>query len=264
MAGFYTSTETDAYTNNMLRGGPTMIVPAGFSTRLFVESNSRKKLVAEASGFYYKGYEESGQRYGVDFELSYKPISNLSLSLEPEFSYRQSELQYIDQQHFDPAERYIFGSIDQKTFSASIRIDLILTPEMTLQYWGQPFIASGDYSQFKYITDPKAASFEDRYHIYGDEEITYFEEEDYYSISETESGLNYEIGNPDFNIKEFLSNLVFRWEYRPGSFLYLVWSQTRSTTDSYGYFNFENDFADIWDTPPRNVLMLKVSYRIGR
>jgi len=90
------------------------------------------------------------------------------------------------------------GEIDQKTLSMSLRFDLILTPELSIQFWGQPFIASGDYSDF----------------------------------NESGSGLNYEFGNPEFNIKEFLSNLVFRWEYKPGSFLYLVWLQSRSGSDS--------------------------------
>ncbi len=248
----------------MLRGGPTMIIPGAFSTRISVSSSSRKKLLADLNGFYFKGFEESGIRYGVDFGLTYKPISNLSISIEPEFSYRQSDLQYVDQQHFEGDSRYIFGSIDQKTFSTSLRLDLIITPELTLQFWGQPFIATGDYSRFKYITDPTASQFQDRYHEYGPGEITYMEEDDLYQVDEAGSSLSYEFGNPDFSIKEFLSNMVFRWEYRPGSFLYLVWSQNRSGYDSYGSFNFENDFTGLWNIHPKNVLLLKVSYRFGR
>lgn len=263
-SGFFVDAESDVYSNSVLRGGPTMIIPGGYSTRLFVESSSRKKFVGEISGFYHRGFEDSGIRYGVDLDFTYKPISNLTISVYPEFSYRQSELQYVDQQHFEESSRYIFGSIDQKTFSTSLRLDLILSPELTIQFWGQPFIATGDYSQFKYITDPKAANFQDRFHIYGSEEITFVEGENIYNITESGSGLNYHFGNPDFNFKEFLSNLVFRWEYRPGSFLYLVWSQNRSDSDSYGIFEFENDFRDIWEVHPRNTLMLKVSYRIGR
>ena len=78
------------------------------------------------------------------------------------------------------------------------------------------------------------------------------------------NGLYYDFGNPDFNVKEFLSNLVFRWEYRPGSFLYLVWSQTRSGQDPWGSFQFGEDFGDMWDIHPTNVVLLKLSYRIGR
>ena len=197
-------------------------------------------------------------------EVSYKPISNLSIGLYPEFGTRWSQMQYVDQQEPDGVERYIFGSIDQRTFSMSLRFDLILTPEMTIQFWGQPFIASGDYTDFKYTTDPQADKFTDRFHTYTSQEINYLEDWGVYDVNETATGLNYQIDNPDFNLKEFLSNLVFRWEYRPGSYLYLVWSQTRSGADPWGSFHFGEDFSDMWDIHPTNVVLLKLSYRIGR
>ena len=240
-----------------------MKIPGRTTTSLSISSNSRKKLSFEVDGFMNMGREESSSRFGVDFNITYKPISNLSLSLYPEFSMQKSQLQYVAKRQPDTEERYIFGSINQKTLSMSLRLDLVLTPELTIQFWGQPFIASGDYSDFKYITEPQADQFSDRFHTYGTDEIVYVED-GYYDITETGSGLNYQIGNPDFNVKEFLSNLVFRWEYRPGSYLYLVWSQTRSGYDPYGYFHFGDDFMDMWDAHPTNVLLMKLSYRFGR
>ena len=261
---FHWDIDTDMISNTMLRGGPSICIPGGNSGSLSVGTNSRKKLSFEIDGFYHLGREESSSRYGLDFEITYKPISNLSLSLEPEFSYRKSQLQYVSTEQAEEVDRYIFGSIDQNTLSMSLRLDLVLTPVLTIQYWGQPFIASGEYSDFKYITEPHAEQFTDRFHTYESDEIVYREDDNEYNITETGSGLNYQIGNPDFNVKEFLSNLVFRWEYRPGSFLYLVWSQTRSGYDPYGYFHFGDDFMDMWDEHPTNVLLLKLSYRIGR
>ena len=95
-------------------------------------------------------------------------------------------------------------------------------------------------------------------------EISYDDPSNSYIITEEGTRFNYEIENPDFNVKQFLSNLVFRWEYRPASYLYLVWSQTRSGYDPWGYFHFGDDFMDMWDAHPTNILMMKVSYRIGR
>jgi hypothetical protein len=263
-AGFHWDIDSDITMNSFLRGGPSMILPGGSSTMLFISSSSRKKFSFEMDGFYHRGREEYSMQYGIDLELTYKPISNLSLAFFPEFSVRNSQLQYVSQEHFETEDRYIFGSIDQNTFSMSLRLDLILTPELTIQFWGQPFIASGDYSEFKYITDSHAEQFTGRFHTYGEQEIVFNDEDNQYGISETGSGLTYGFDNPDFNVKEFLSNLVFRWEYRPASFLYLVWSQTRSGYDPWGYFHFGEDFGDMWDIPPTNVIMLKLSYRIGR
>jgi hypothetical protein len=146
----------------------------------------------------------------------------------------------------------------------SLRLDLVLTPEMTIQFWGQPFIASGAYSEFKYVTNPRANRFQDRFQPYHSSELIFLENEGYYDITETGSGLNYQFDNPDFNVKEFLSNLVFRWEYRPGSYFFLVWSQSRSGYDPFGHFHFGDNFMDMWDAHPTNVLLLKLSNRIGR
>ena len=262
--GFFLGMDSEVISNSTLRGGPSMTLPADFNSNLGVSTNQRKKLSFEMGGSLSRGFEESSRRNGIEMELTYKPISNLSISMDPEFGTRWSELQYVDQQEIAGEDRYIFGSIDQKTFSLSFRVDLILTPDMTIQFWGQPFIASGAYSDFKYITDSHADRFDDRYHLYTDQEIDYLEEASVYQVTESGSGLEYQFGNPDFNVKEFLSNLVFRWEYRPGSFLYLVWSQTRSGADPWGYFRFGEDFGDMWDIHPTNVVLLKLSYRIGR
>lgn len=261
---FYVDAETDTHSNSALRGGPTLILPGSFSTSLSLSTSSRKKLEGEIDVDYSHGFDDSGERYGLELGLIYRPISNINLSIFPEFRHRRSELQYIEQRYLDSESRYLMGEINQKTLSMSFRFDLILTPELSIQFWGQPFIASGDYSDFKHITDSKAGQFTDRFHTYTAGEITYHESGNFYAVNESGSGLNYEFGNPDFNIKEFLSNLVFRWEYKPGSFLYLVWSQSRSGSDSYGQLNLGEDFYNIWKIYPRDMIMLKVSYRIGR
>lgn len=262
-AGFFGSLSSEVSANSPLRGGPALKLPGDYSISTFLSTSSTKKLVANFNGSYSRDFENSDQNYSINFGLTYKPFSNLNISLEPGFSYNQNELQYVTQELFDSDERYIFGSIDQKTLSMSLRLDLIITPEITLQFWGQPFIASGNYSDFKYISDPQADEFRNRFLPYTADEIGYIDEDDIYRISEPDNSLNYEFDNPDFNIKEFLSNLVFRWEYRPGSFIYLVWSQNRSGNDSYGRFRLKDDFSDMWDIYPNDVLMLKVSYRLG-
>ncbi len=261
---FRIESESDILTHSALRGGPNLILPGSLNTSLSFSTSSRRKLEGEIDMEYSHGYDDSGNRYGLELELTYRPVSNLSLSIDPEFSHRRSVLQYVDQQSFDTDQRYIFGSIDQKTLSMSLRIDLIITPELTIQFWGQPFIATGDFYDFKHITEPKADHFYDRFHTYHAEEISYDQAGDRYKINETDPALSYEFGNPDFNIKEFLSNLVFRWEYRPGSFIYLVWSQSRSDSNSYGTLHFGDDFTDIWEIHPMDAILLKVSYRIGR
>ena len=113
-------------------------------------------------------------------------------------------------------------------------------------------------------TDPLADEYSDRFHVFNDDEIEHFRDDGYCSVDENQDGVpDFYISYPDFNFKEFKSNLVARWEFRPGSIVYLVWSQGRSGSDSYGDLQLNRDFSDLYDVHPNNVLLVKFSYRFG-
>jgi hypothetical protein len=145
----------------------------------------------------------------------------------------------------------------------SLRINYNITPDLTIQYWGQPFIATGKYSDFKYITDSKANNVSDRYRIYTASELDLTGGK-YYIDENNDGSSDYNFSKPDFNVKEFLSNLVVRWEYSPGSTVYLVWSQNRSGRANDGGFEFSRDFEDLFDIQAHNIFLVKLSYRLGR
>ena len=111
-----------------------------------------------------------------------------------------------------------------------------------MEYYGQPFVSAGKYSQFKKITVPDAENYEDRYHIFSDKEILYDAEAGVYNVDENLDQLTeYFFNNPDFNFQEFCSNLVVRWEYLPGSTLFFVWSQGRNHSAYDGTFSYASD-----------------------
>jgi hypothetical protein len=147
----------------------------------------------------------------------------------------------------------------------SVRLNYNITPDLTIQYWGQPFLAAMDYSRYKAVTDPRAESLADRYHIFTDSEITYDEENNEYYVDENNAGTTtYSFSNPDYNYDEFLSNLVARWEFRPGSTLYLVWSQTRNYYDPTGSFSLDQNLGNLYTAEkPYNVFLIKFTYRFG-
>ena len=252
--------------NSMLRGGPVMKMPSNLNSWYYIGTDSRKKLVFSLSANQSNSMYNSSRNLKFSPKVTYKPINTLSLTLSPSYSVSYDELQYVDQQKYMDKDRYIFGSIDQKVLSLSFRVNFNLTPDLTVQYWGQPFIASGKYYDFKYITNPMASDFSDRFHTYAGQEITYLGKPDdgYYSIDENKDhSEDYTIGKPDFNVKEFLSNLVIRWEYNPGSSVYLVWSQTRSASNSIGEMDVSRNVDDLFSEKPHNVFLIKFSYRFG-
>jgi hypothetical protein len=154
----------------------------------------------------------------------------------------------------------VFGRLHQKTTGLTARVDYTVSPNLTVQFYGAPFISSGRYSEFKRITDPRAADYRDRFHVFAGNEIAYDGNDDAYAVDEgADGGVDYRIDNPDFNFREFNSNLVVRWEFQPGSLLYLVWSQARVDFVRDGRFNLGDDVDDLFSVHPRNIFLVKVS-----
>lgn len=250
---------------SILRGGPVMKTPGNTTARIGFNTDNRKKLVFNASynTTVYKG--NCAEEYNYGMGMSYKPTNWLVVSFNPGFSKSYSELQYVTGGNVNGEDKYIFASIDRRTVSTSFRINLNLSPDLTLQYWGQPFFATGRYYDQKLITNPLATHFSDRFHTFSAGQIKH--EGDSYNIDENSDGAtDYSFDNRDFNFQEFLSNLVVRWEYNPGSSVYLVWSQTRSTSGNSGNLDIMNDLGNLFssgDNKPHNVFLIKFTYRFG-
>jgi hypothetical protein len=140
-----------------------------------------------------------------------------------------------------------------------------ITPDLTLQYYGQPYITRPVYNHFAYVTNPLAKKLKDRYSVFNNGEIT--EANGKYLVDEQKDGIvDYSFSKPDFNFVQFRSNFVVRWEYKHGSELYLVWSQSNTPEADADLENdvpvpkslFRNAF-DNQDT--RNIFLVKWTYR---
>lgn len=248
-----------------LRGGPSLLIPSSYGGWLFYETNESKKFVF--SLFYQnitKYLSTAGFNKGYELGFTYRPTKSVNLGINANYSINKDELQYVGIFTYGINKDYLLANIDQHTLGISFRVNWNLTPDLSLQFWGQPFISSGKYTQFKKIIDPRNENYYNRFHILGSSEIQYSQLENIYSVSFTNSEPIYSFTNPNFSVKEFLANLVLRWEYKPGSTFYLVWSQNRSRYDENSYFNVSNNFDELFNKIPNNVFLIKFSYRIGK
>ena len=142
----------------------------------------------------------------------------------------------------------------------SLRINYTITPDLTVQYWGQPFSGDIKFSDYKIILDPNADNFSDRFHTFTQSEIT--RSGDTWSVDNGE--YNFDFSDPGFKSNEWLSNLVIRWEFRPGSTAYLVWSQTREYAGGPGAYSLRENLDYLFTNKKAdNIFMIKFSYRIG-
>jgi hypothetical protein len=252
--------ESNSISNTALWGGPSIKLPGNSNTYIFVGSNSTKKFYVETSFYTNEGKYNSTKSVGMDMSVNYRPMDNLSISLSPNYSLYMDKLQRIDNLTYKNESRYIFGTIDQKAVSITARIDFNITPDLTIQFYGSPFATAGEYSEIKYITNPKADNFSDRFKIYGNE-LSLSDDSEYEVDENNDGSMDYRFGKPDFNFRQFRSNLVLRWEYTPGSLVYLVWSQGKTdfTTDRFSYMN---DMQQLFLQKGRNTFLIKISHRI--
>ena len=191
----------------------------------------------------------------------YQPINALRVSVFPSLDINHDKLQYIDNyDDVNGSPRYLNGEINQRTLSMSVRLNYTINPNLTIQYWGQPFISRGRYSNFKNITDPLAKTFEDRFVQYTPEQTIL--NDGTFAIDEDLDGItDFSFDNPDFSFVQFRSNLVIRWEYIPGSEIFLVWSQdvSRNGDPTNGLLSSLGD--NIFGQKPQNIFLLKATYR---
>ncbi len=254
----------NSISTKLLRGGPAIKLPGGINNFFSISTDYRKKIMLAAGGSNYWSKKDYLRNLRYWFSLSYRPFDAMSLSLRPSYSHTQTELQYVGKRTVANNPRYIFANMDQKTYSLTLRINYSLTPELSIQYYGAPFISTGNFSNFKYITNPMSDIYTDRFARYSSSQISFMTAENRYYIDENIVGIaDFNFHNPDFNSLQLNSNLVARWEYRPGSVIFLVWSQGRNQFESNGDFNLNRDYADMFDIHPHNIFLIKFSYRFG-
>lgn len=244
-----------------LRGGPSLRNAGRWNTWGFVETDMRRKVRFEFMEQTTDADNGDVRMRQVQAGVVINPSRALSLSLTPGYTTNRSELQYIGTTSFNGEPRYIFGAIAQKTVSLTVRLNYSLNPELSVQFYGQPFIGSGQYSRFKRITDPRSRIWDERYRVFTGTELSLDDATGLFLVDENGDGTpDFNFGRPDFNFLQFRSNLVLRWEYSPGSALYIVWSQGRTAAFSEGDFSFGRDVGRLFDIHPENVFLIKFSY----
>ncbi|MDP4291255.1 MAG: DUF5916 domain-containing protein [Bacteroidota bacterium] len=249
----YDGPNIDSY---VLRGGPSLKLPGDIFYNYSLSSDDRKKFTY---GFYESistGFDKVGNSNDIGLNFSYRPVDAVKITFSPEYQYGFNDMQYVT----TVAGRYIMARIDQKMFRSSFRLEYYPRPNMSVQYYGQPFVYSGNYSKFKRIANPMATDYNDRIHIYTAKEVS-LANNTYTAFENGVDASSFSFDNPNFKDFAFLSNLVFRWEYVPGSTIYLVWSQNRANSDQLAQFNFGKDFSNIYKIYPHDIFMIKYSYR---
>ncbi len=246
-----------------LRGGPALREPGNINGWGGFWSDDRKPWRLGLNASFFRESEGAGWAYNVGPRLSWRAASNVDLRIAPSFSRRLDRWQYLSTQDALDSRHYLFGELHQTIVDLTLRSNVTFRPNLSLEVYAQPFIASGDYTAFKQVADPRAPRFADRFDVFGPDRLM---------VQDGDIGLDLDrngtpdiaFSNPDFSYLSFRSNVVLRWEYMLGSTLFLVWQHGRSASDQDGRFRLGPSLSELFRADARNTLLVKVNYWLSR
>ena len=240
-----------------LRGGPSIRIPGDVNANGNLSTDSRRAVSAGIGGGMTRTDDGAGESRSAWTSVAWRPSDALRLEAQPSWQRYRPEFQYVRAADAGGEPAYVYGALDQKTVDLSLRVDYSITPNLTVQYYGAPFVSAGRYGDFKRITSPRAARYADRFRRL--EGVARLDADTgAYVVDENGDGTDdYAFGNPDFNVRDFNSNLVLRWQYSPGSSLYVVWSQARFGYAPDGSFELGNDLDALFGVHPHDVFLIK-------
>ena len=230
-----------SFDDRSARGGPAVRQSSQGSSWIGFHGDDRKVIVPNFEMDWFSADE--GHSHGISFNpgFSFRATSRMQGRMSAGYSRNTQDAQWygnygvigVDTTH------YSFARLEQRTINVTARMDVTMTPSLTLQLYAQPFITTGHYSNWRELRDPGNEDYAQRFRPF--------------STSSDALG--------DFNYKQFRSNTVLRWEYRPGSTLFFVWTQGRQQYDiDLGTFNARNDATNLFRTQPNNTFLVKASY----
>ena len=223
-----------AVDDRMTRGGPSGLVePSGSSWQWF-NTNDRKPVSFHwNSGFF--GRADGSRGFDLNPGIQFRPGSAVSAEVGVAYSVNNDDAQWVTAHQGTDRTHYVFGALRQRTSSMTLRLNYTLTPTLSIQLYGQPFVSAGRYEQYKELIDGRAP-YATRF-----APIAY-------------------PGSGDFKVLSFRTTNVLRWEFTPGSALFVVWQQGREGFRQDGLFRFSRDYGDVFATPSTNTLLVKMSY----
>jgi hypothetical protein len=253
----------DRVDTRMLRGGPALRWHDFYDVLGSLGTDPSGRVRASVHGEYAPAGDDDSRFGALEGNVDLRLSNRLSLSGAAHYEVLLDNLQYVATAETNAGARWVLGRLDQDTWSFTFRVNLSVTPDLTVQYYGSPFLSTGRFTAYKKATDPLAQANSDRFHLYGPDEIAYHPEANTYEVTEAGGGPSYSFANPDFSFRQFRSNLVARWDWKPGSSLYVVWFQGRTGSVPSWNPSLGSNWDALWQTPPDNVFLVKLSYWIS-
>ena len=242
------------------RGGPMMVSPPSLSWNVNFRSDQRKTV---SFGTFFGISDDrvgGGGGWNLGTFINLQPSDNLSIALESRFGSFRSSDQYVTSTSVLPfaptyGRRYIFADLEQRTFDMGARVDWTFSPTLSLQLFAQPLLSSADYMTYKQLAASETFDFID----FGPSDPSGTQSLDF----DDDGTADFTFSDRDFNFRSLIGNAVLRWEYRPGSTVFLVWQRAQSHSAPVGNFDFGRDLDRLFGAPADDRFIIKVNYWLG-
>ena len=258
---YSTSRTFRGMSDKLTRGGPLMGTPSGWQYQARLTGNPGARIAWNAQFTYFHDELDGWRRQlngGLQFRLAPRWQASVNLAYSRSLDPRQYVTTRDDGSAVTYGDRYIFSHIERSQLSTPIRFNYAFTPDLTIEIYAEPFAASGRYSDLGELPAPEARDLR----TYGTDGTTITRQADGSNLV-TDGATSFTIGNLDFNRLFLRSNVVIRWEWAPGSTLYVIWQQNRTAFTSTGELIGVGSLGDAITAPGDNFLALKASYWIG-
>lgn len=242
-----------------LRGGPLLRRDAWRESWIGISTDRRKPLAMELWTWRGGQFGTRGIWYGFEPTLYIRPSDVLNVRVSIEYRRNRNPTQWVGRRTALDTTRYILAEIDRNTLSLTARLNWILTPTLSVEFYGQPFVSSGAYTRYKEVTAPRARKFNDRFRFYEDELVCADDGQCNVDL-DGDGGSDFSFNNPDFSFRQLRSTLVIRWEYRPGSVLFLAWQHGRQSFLRDGTFGGFRHMGDLFSEDSDNTFLIKLNY----
>ena len=257
------------------RGGPLMIQPRSFDLRMSLQTDSRARLALEPTVFVRRSALGGGDEFQAGLEINVRPSSRIEIEVEPRFTRASIGAQYVatvEGSDFAPTfgSRYLFGEVARRELALPTRINAAFSPTLSFQLFAQPLLSSGAYSNYKQLAEASSFAFVrfgegvvegagDAVRCNGGRTCVDAELTRHFDI-DGDGRSDYTVDEQDFNVRSLVGNAVVRWEYRPGSAIFLVWQRRQRSDVVRGDFVMRRDWAELLRAPTDNTFLVKVSY----
>ncbi|MBI4500034.1 MAG: carbohydrate binding family 9 domain-containing protein [Gemmatimonadetes bacterium] len=245
-----------------LRGGPSLIVPAHWHINPNFSSDSTKELLGTFTVQSTIEDESGKKELTLNPGLRWRPPGPVALSIGARTQWSLEDRQYLTTRTVAASPYYVFGRMNRREVSLTLRTDVSVTPRLTFQFYAQPFVSARRFENIKFVSSPHADRYADRFDVLGADRLT--RGQGLARVDVNRDGVfDFSFDDPDHRVVSLRTNAVLRWEFRPGSTLYLVWQQNRNDEANLGTLDALHDLGNTFSATGRNVLAVKIAYWIG-